>query len=195
MIHGFLLVGALASIVTALGSVVYVLGNPQDYSLYFRAKYIAHLEIVRLHGVSAALTLLLGPLQLWKPGGRFHRPIGKAYLLSVALAGPTGLYLGTIAEGGPVSQAGYVVMALLWCFTGTKAWLSAKAKNFSEHRMWVVRNFSLASGAIALRLYLQVAEWTGTLFEDLYTSAVWVCWVPCLLLAEWYLSANSLNEG
>lgn len=185
------ILGTVASVVTGVGSMIYVLGDPEGYSLYFRAKYLAHLWTVRIHGLFACLTLLLGPYQLWRPGGRYHRLVGVAYLVSVLLASVTGFRMGLLAEGGPISQAGYCVMASLWCFTGFKAWQAARAKDFPQHRVWVIRNFALASGAIVLRFYLQGAQMTGYLFEEMYTSAVWVCWVPCLVVAELLLTGSS----
>ena len=103
---------------TAIGSLVYILGDPLSFAFPFRAKYIEHLALVRLHGISAALTLLLGPLQWIWPRGKAHRLRGYTYLTSVAVGALTGLWMAALAYGGMASKSGFAEMALRWRLTG-----------------------------------------------------------------------------
>lgn len=186
-----LVVICLASWCTAIGSLIYVLGEPIHFALPFRAKYTAHLSLVRCHGLSAALTLLLGPLQWLRPQGKTHRLRGYVYLGSVFVAGLTGFWLALLAYGGVVSKSGFALMSVLWWVTGWKAYRSARSRDFDSHRIWMIRNFALAFGAVVLRLYLEIGQRLGFDFYALYPTAVWACWVPCLALAEWKIEGTS----
>lgn len=183
----------LAAWVTAIGSLVYVLGDPRHFAFPFRLKYTEHLTLVRWHGVSAALTLLLGPLQWRRSRGTSHRVTGYIYLCSVVVGGLTGLWLALLAYGGPISKSGFTLMAILWLVTGWKAFHSARSGDFLAHQIWMTRNFALAFGAVVLRFYLEAGQRLGFDFHALYPTAVWACWIPCLALAEWRV-ARSLSE-
>jgi hypothetical protein len=99
-----------------------------------------------------------------------------------------------MAEGGPVSQTGFVIMALLWWFTGWQGYLSARRGRFAQHRIWLIRNFAIAFGAVVLRLYLAAANSLGLDFYAVYPTAVWVCWTPCLVVAEIAISRKTANQ-
>ena len=186
---------ALSAWVTAIGSLTYVLGDPRHFAFPFRLKYTEHLTLVRWHGVSAALTLLLGPLQWRRSRGYAHRVTGYIYLGSVAIGGFTGFWLALLAYGGLLSKSGFALMALLWWTTGWKAFRSARSQDFLAHQIWMIRNFALAFGAVVLRFYLEVGQRLGFDFYALYPTAVWACWVPCLALAEWRVARQSKLEG
>ena len=171
------------SVMTALGSLEYILGNPKDFSYPFTDKYQQHLILVRTHGVAAALTLLLGPLGFIERLG-YHRQRGQVYMAGVLVGTLTAIPMSLMAEGGISSKVGFLVMSLLWGYTGIEAWRSARARDFIEHRLWVFRNFALSFGAVAFRAYLYQMQSAGFAFHDIYPSAVWVCWVPVMLVAE-----------
>lgn len=184
----------LASIATALGSLEYILGDPENFSYPFTDKYQRHLLLVRTHGVAAALTLLLGPLGFIEKLG-YHRQRGQLYMLGVLLGTLTAIPMSLMAEGGLSSQVGFMVMSLLWGYTGFQAWRSARARDFTEHRLWVFRNFALSFGAVVFRAYLYHMQSAGFAFHDIYPSAVWVCWVPVMLVAESLASRRKLSRG
>ena len=174
---------ALASVVTAIGSLCYILGDPNDFAYPFTDKYQRHLVLVRTHGVAAALTLLLGPLGFIQRLG-YHRQRGQVYMLGVLLGTLTAVPMSLMAEGGPSSQVGFLVMSLLWGYTGYQAFRAARRRDFAQHRLWVFRNFALSFGAVVFRAYLYHMQSYGFAFHDLYPSAVWVCWVPVMIAAE-----------
>ncbi len=95
--------------------------------------------------------------------------------------------MSLMAEGGFSSRAGFMVMSLLWGFTGFQAYRTIRLRRISEHRVWVIRNFALAFGAVALRGYLHLMQDWGWSFYDIYPSAVWVCWVPVMIIAEFWI--------
>ena len=188
-----LLVGLLwlAAFSTALGSLLYVLGPPEKFSLPFRQKYVDHLWLVRTHGIGASLTLLLGPLQFSRRRNLSHRIVGYGYLAGSLIGALTALPMSLMAVGGPGSQLGFLIMSLLWIVTAVKAFQTARSKLFEQHRIWVIRSFSLAFGAVALRFYLFCAEAAGGEFYSVYPTSVWISWLPCLVAGEFTIQKIS----
>lgn len=191
LLFGFV---ALASLTTALGSLAYILGNPQEFAYPFLDKYQRHLVLVRTHGVASALTLVLGPLGFLS-GLRFHRQRGQIYMLCVAVGAATAVPMSLMAEGGAISKAGFLLMSLLWAVTGVMAWKEARARHFAAHRVWVYRNFALSFGAVVFRAYLHEMQAAGYLFHEIYPSAVWLCWVPVMIAAEWLIGRAVVGKS
>jgi hypothetical protein len=50
----------------------------------------------------------------------------------------------------------------------------------------MIRSYSLCLAAVMLRLYLPAAQTMGFQFEDAYPVIAWICWVPNLVVAEWF---------
>jgi len=154
-----------------------------------RAVFEAHRFAVYCHVFGAASALLLGPLQfsarLRASRPEIHRWAGRLYLtLGVGIGGISGLYLAAHAYGGAVSRVGFGVLAVAWLYTGARAYLAVRARDFPEHRVWMMRNFALAFAAVTLRIYLAPAVALGWAFEAVYPVVAWCCWVPNVLIAE-----------
>jgi hypothetical protein len=148
---------------------------------------------VYAHVFGSSVALLLGPLQFWaafrarRPA--LHRLAGKLYLgLGVGLGGIAGLILATRAQGGLGGQLGFACLALAWLYTAVHALGAAQSRDFVQHRRWMVRNFALTFAAVTLRLWLPAAFVIGRWpFETFYAAIAWLCWVPNLVVAEWWL--------
>lgn len=160
-----------------------------------RAEFEARPAAIYAHIFGASVALLLGPwqflngLRVARPG--LHRALGWAYLaLGVGAGGVAGLYVAFFAFGGAVSTSGFAVLAVVWLYTGARALLTAKARDFDAHRRWMVRNFALALAAVTLRIGLGIGFASGLPFETFYPPLAWLSWVPNLLLAELLLSRD-----
>lgn len=171
------------SVVTAFGSVTYILGDPNQFSYPFTVKYQQHLLLVRSHGVASALTLLLGALG-FVPRLPYHRRRGQLYMLCLLFGALTAVPMSLMAEGGPSSRAGFLLISTRWLFTGWNAYRTARQRDFALHRIWVFRNFALTFGAVVFRFYLYHMQKFGWSFHDIYPSAVWVSWLSVMLVAE-----------
>jgi uncharacterized membrane protein len=184
-----------AAVYEGLAATFYILGDPALFDPIFRAKYIAFLPLVRLHGLASIVALALGPFQ-FLPRRRpwLHRGLGICYLLGVALGSTSGLVMATMAEGGLSSRTGFVVMASLWFITANLAWRSVRRHDYRAHRAWMIRNFALTFGAVMLRVYLHGLEALGFTFAQVYPLSTWLGWIPNLLVAEW-LIVNPFPRG
>lgn len=141
------------------------------------------------HIFAAIVALLLGPLQfstrLRQRHRQLHRWTGRVYLgIGIAIGGLSGLYMALTSWGGPMVKTGFACLALLWLYTGFKAYSAIRAGDIAQHRAYMVRNFSLTLAAVTLRIYLPLLMMSGVDFDTTYTLVAWVCWVPNLILAE-----------
>jgi hypothetical protein len=112
--------------------------------------------------------------------------MGRAYLgIGVLLGGLSGLYVAAFAFGGLVAKLGFFCLAVLWLYTGLRAFLAIRRNDVTEHRKWIARNFSLTLAAITLRIYLAASMIAGIPFALAYPVIAWLAWVPNLLVAGW----------
>lgn len=51
----------------------------------------------------------------------------------------------------------------------------------------MTRNYALTFAAVTLRIYMGLFFAVGLDFEEFYPSLAWLCWVPNLILVEWWL--------
>ena len=155
-----------------------------------KANFLAHSTGIYTHAFASIVALTLGPFQfstrLRQKNTNVHRWLGRTYLtVGVLLGGLSGLYLSQYAFGGSVAQLGFAALAVLWLYTGLRAYLAVRRGAIAEHRKWMVRNFSLTFAAVTLRLYLPASMAAGVEFSLAYSIIAWLCWVPNLALAEW----------
>jgi uncharacterized membrane protein len=183
---------ALLSVLVAIGSWRF-LGLGLDLSF---PGFEDHLETRRsvfaLHVAFAPVALALGVLQ-FMPGLRARRPAlhrwtGRLYALCVLVSGVAGFWLGLFAPGGWIAGMGFLVLAVLWIGVTANAVSHARHRRFADHRVWMIRSFALTFAGVTLRIYL-----AGYMLSDVsYVVASpvlgWVCWVPNLLIAEWWLA-------
>jgi uncharacterized membrane protein len=154
-----------------------------------KVTYNNHAAGIYTHVFGAMFALLLGPwqfstrLRMSRP--ILHRWIGRLYLgAGVLIGGIAGLYMAFHAFGGLVAQSGFGMLAVLWLYTGMRAYLAIRSGDVTSHRRWMVRNFSLSFAAVTLRLWLPGSVASGIPFEVAYPVIAWGCWVPNVLVAE-----------
>lgn len=188
--------GAIVILMLSLGVAVYAVGA---YSLFplgaavhpdMRATFAAHRPgLIPVHVFASVFALALGPFQFWtrlrtsRPS--LHRWTGRLYLgIGVLFGGLAAMLAGFRAFGGPVARAGFVLLAAMWLFTGLQAYQAVRARDFTAHRRWMVRNFALTFAAVTLRLWLPAMVVAGIPFGVAYLIVAWLCWVPNLIVAE-----------
>jgi hypothetical protein len=54
----------------------------------------------------------------------------------------------------------------------------------------MIRSYALTLAAVTLRLYLPSSQLAGLPFTVAYPAISWLCWVPNLLIAEWFVRAR-----
>lgn len=159
----YYLVGTLASLLVAIlvGLVLTVVLQPHAVSAGGRVPAFAVSTLVSIDGRKGL------------PGHR--RPVG----------GLSGLYISQFAFGGPAARLGFAMLAVCWLYTGLRAFLAIRRRGVSEHRRWMVRNYSLSFAAVTLRVYIPLSVIAGIEFSTAYAVIAWLHWVPNLIVAEW----------
>lgn len=126
-----------------------------------------------------------------RPG--LHRWLGRLYGLVILLAGVSGFSLALGTQAGPVAATGFALLAVVWIGATARAVWLAMQRRIAEHRAWMVRSAALTFAAVTLRLYLPVLAATLG-FETGYPLVAWLCWVPNLMVAEWWLARRAARR-
>jgi uncharacterized membrane protein len=166
-------------------SAAFLKTKPDEIQLpYYQWTFFAHV-------FSSMVVLLAGFTQfsssLRQRFVKAHRTVGKMYIgIVLFISGPTGLVMACHANGGPVAQISFCLLAMLWIFSTYKAYHAIRNKNIAAHRNWMYRSYALTLSAITLRLW----KWgIVLLFElrpmDTYRIVAWLGWVLNLAVAEW----------
>ncbi len=146
---------------------------------------------IGLHLGGGAIAIVLGALQFsTKLRNRYlsvHRRLGQIYILSVVTSGIAGFLLAIESTGGLVSHFGFGAMAVVWVSTALVAWRKVLVRDIEAHRAWMLRSYAVTLAAVTLRIYLPLSQISGIPFEDAYQAISWMCWVPNLIIVEWFM--------
>ena len=177
----------------------YLTLNPEVYFPEQKAVYMAHITILIAHVVASMLAILIGPFQ-FLPGIRkgrwltFHRWLGRTYLVSVLFGGLSGLYMAQLAYGGTISRLGFTALAILWLFSGVRAYKHIRNKEIERHREWMTRNYALTFAGVMLRVWNPIFAAIGIDFTTGYIVVAWLCWIPNLIVAEWIIRRRRRSQ-
>lgn len=143
-----------------------------------------------IHIFCAPIALAILPFQLSaklrKARLGLHRWLGRVYGVAILLAGVAGLIIAPDAATGAVAGLGFFLLSAAWLVTTGLAIWHAIGRRVTQHRQWIIRSAALTLAAVTLRIEMPLLI-LGFGFETGYQSVAWLCWVPNLLLAEWYL--------
>lgn len=167
-----------------------------------------HYLLVAVHAITGATALIIGPFQFLSRFRarypRVHRVIGRIYLISVGVGSITAFGSALASTSGFVAQTGFAFLAIIWFYSALQAYRAIRQKNIQLHRLWMIRNYTLTSAAIVLRLWLGIGvailAMTGNLHgkvtsSPLYVTAAWISWVAPLVITEWFINQRYLRSG
>lgn len=179
----------------AFGVGLYALGNAlapairQDFVLNMIDE--ASTAGTLLHFLAGGVVLIIGALQfsakLRSKYLQVHRMLGRVYVVGCIVGGSAGLYLAFYSTGGIVSHWGFGMLAVCWILTTAMAYRHIRAGNVRVHQDWMMRSYALTLAAVTLRIYLPISQISGYPFEEAYQAIAWLCWVPNLIIAEWFI--------
>lgn len=180
------------SVLIALASYRFVFLGLSD-SFPGMAGHIDHsLLAFVLHISLAPIALILAVVQFVpkiriEKTSRYHRWVGRTYGVCVLLAGLAGLWVALDVEGGPIASVGFAMLSCVWVYVTAKGVYYARAKQFSEHRRWMLRSFALTLAGVTLRLQLLGFALAGVEYPLASVFLAWTCWVPNLIVVNWWL--------
>jgi uncharacterized membrane protein len=150
------------------------------------------------HGITAALTLLLGPLQfssrLRRRHLNWHRLSGRLYVAGVAMGVPLGIVIETIKYRiGMVplrTLIGAIGFGSIFVVTTGTGFVLARRGRIAEHQRWMTRSFSVAMVFVEVRCADSI-QWLGRLMdvpsnflETHHISDIWLYIAISLTAAE-----------
>lgn len=142
------------------------------------------------HFVGGAIAMIVGAFQL---NSRLrakrldlHRFMGKVYVFGVVLGGIGGLVMAINTSAGPVAQWGFGLLAVAWVVCTAIAFRHVRNRRIEAHRAWMIRSYALTLAAVTLRIYLPFAIFSGNM-ATAYPAISWLCWVPNLIVAEFFI--------
>lgn len=124
----------------------------------------------------------------------FHRLLGRIYVGGVLFSGIAGLLLAINSVGGMSVQLGFALLAVSWLGVTACAYSVIRKGKVGAHKKWMIRSYALTLAGVTLRLYLGLSVVLGIKFPVAYPVLAWLCWIPNLILAEWYLRAAERRE-
>lgn len=149
---------------------------------------IAFFTHIYLGGIS----LLVGWSQFSKKIRRknlkLHRLLGKIYVICVLISAIAGFYVALFANGGIISQLGFLFLAIGWFYSTLNGYITIKKKDIENHRKWMIRSYAFTLAAVTLRLWMPILpSILGINFNESYIIISWLCWVPNIIIAEIYI--------
>ncbi len=145
------------------------------------------------HVFTSILVLVAGFTQFskkfLKQQPKLHRTVGYIYVINILMVtGPSGLLMSFYANGGVSSQTAFVLLSVLWIGFTAMALYKAIKKDFTAHRIFMIRSFALTLSAITLRCWkVLLVNFTDIQPMDRYRIIAWLGWTLNLIIAEWII--------
>ena len=150
---------------------------------------------ISLHLAGGIVAIVLGAFQVNSAlRSRFlsiHRWSGRVYIVAVLVGGAAGFALALHSFGGLVTHFGFGLMAICWIGTTLNAYRYIRRGDLVAHRAWMLRSYALTLAAVTLRIYLPLSQFAAIEFEAAYQVISWLCWVPNILVVEWFILARN----
>jgi uncharacterized membrane protein len=123
-----------------------------------------HYALLVTHIFTATVALVLGPLQFVpavRARGRWHRRIGRTYLLAGVLPAAVTAVPIALVSGRIVTQVGLVIPAVGWLVTAGLAVRAIRRGDVVAHQAWMTRNYALTFLAVTARILVPLLLLTG----------------------------------
>ncbi len=124
-----------------------------------------------------------------------HRFLGKIYIIAASISGTCGFFIAFAATGGWIASAGFMALAVIWLFTSLTAYSAIKKRDLPLHQGMMVYSYAACFAAVTLRVWLPLLTLTLQDFILAYRMVAWLCWVPNLVFAYFWVRKKGLVLG
>ncbi|PWL38078.1 hypothetical protein DKG77_07235 [Flagellimonas aquimarina] len=124
---------------------------------------------------------------------KLHRNLGKVYVFSVLISGICGVYIAFFATGGLITSLGFLGLGIIWLFTTLKAYFAIRAKDLALHQGMMIYSYAACFAAVTLRLWLPLLTMAFGEFLIAYKIVAWLCWVPNMIFAFFWVKRKGLT--
>ena len=142
-----------------------------DYPMYhaYRLQVIADRHLLIPHTLAGIFALLIGPLsfssRIRQRHLKFHRVLGRIYVISVFIGAATGV---TLAAGRP-GFPGTCGQAAAWIVCTTAAFIAARNRQMAPHRQWMARSYAVTFTFVSSRV-LNLWPWYWSHLGDTFAA-------------------------
>lgn len=125
-----------------------------DYPMYhaYRLQVIADRHLLIPHTICGMVALLAGPVQfssrIRQRYLKFHRVLGRMYVISVFVGAYTGIALAAGRPGLP----GTAMQAAAWVVCTVAALVTARNRQIVQHRQWMARSYAVTFTFVSSRV-------------------------------------------
>jgi Predicted membrane protein (DUF2306) len=163
-------------------------------------KPFAPLLITHISG--GIIAIVLGPLQfipiIRKRYKKWHRLIGKIYLIAVLIGGLAAITLATakviMLEHAIAFGTGLLGLGIAWLFTSGMAFWAVRKRNFVQHREWMIRSYVVTCGFTSFRIFTDILNnYMHADGNQIGITMAWACWAIPLLITEMILQSRKIS--
>ena len=166
-----------------------------DYPMYhaYRLQVIADRQLLIPHTLCGVFALLAGPLQFSSRFRqrylKFHRVLGRIYVVSVFVGSFTGIALAAGRPGLP----GTSMQAAAWVVCTTAAFLTARNRQIVQHRQWMARSYAVTFTFVSSRVLNLWPRYWSHLGDVLAAVGVIAFTLTSLLIVDLGLNWHELT--
>ncbi|HWE51856.1 MAG TPA: DUF2306 domain-containing protein [Bryobacteraceae bacterium] len=167
-----------------------------DYPMYhaYRLQVIADRRLLIPHVLSSLIPLLAGPPQfssrLRQLHPKLHRVLGYLYVSSVPVGALTGIALSAGRPGMP----GTIVQAAAWIVCTAAAFVTARNRQFVQHRRWMARSYAVTFTFVSTRVLNPWPRYWSHLGDSFAALGLIVFTLASLLIVDLGLNWRELDS-
>jgi len=126
---------------------------------------------------------------------KWHRRFGRIYVVSALTSAVCGVYLAFFATGGWVAGLGFLLLGISWTYFTLRAYLAVRASDLTKHEGYMIYSFAACFAAVMLRVWMPFLILVFGEFLVAYRIVAWLCWVPNLVFAYFWVRRSGLQLG
>lgn len=151
------------------------------------------------HILFGGLALLVGWVQFnkkWRNANlKRHRTIGKIYIISALISGVCAIYIALYATGGIIATLGFMSLGILWLFFTYRAYFAVRKRDLQLHQGFMIYSYAACFAAVTLRIWLPLLTIVFHDFTIAYRIVAWLCWIPNMIFAFFWVRRRGLQLG
>lgn len=151
------------------------------------------------HILLGGLALMIGWVQFSKKmrsrNLNLHRNLGKVYVIAAIISGICGIFIAFNATGGVITMLGFIGLGLVWLYTTLNAYFAIRKGDIQLHQGMMVYSYAACFAAVTLRIWLPLLTIAFGDFTTAYRIVAWLCWVPNIIFAYFWVKRRGLIIG
>ena len=166
-----------------------------DYPMYhaYRLQVSADRGLLIPHTLAGIFALVIGPInfssRIRQRHLKFHRVLGRIYVISVFIGAATGVALASGRPGFP----GTCGQAAAWIVCTTAALITARNRQIIQHRQWMARSYAVTFTFVSSRVLNLWPRYWSHLGDSLSAVGVIAFTLASLLIVDLGLNWRELT--